>query len=175
MATADPANLDSRLSHKPTFPHPQATYRVQGHAPIQQSAPRLTYQDILKMPKGSRPKPNKPCWTCKDLNKDPWHWRVDCPYQRDQAQTPKNNPRFTNQRAPNAAPNRAPAQQQQHPNRSKPPFGPSIQPTRPRHRIRRRGDHDNPDLLNKATALIGNMSMEDRRQFLVDQAKALEL
>src|SRR6202042_3653831 len=114
-------------------------YRVQGHQQTRfPLTPRLTVADILKMPKGTRPKPKSPCWTCRDLNREPWHWRDECPNQRDQP--PKQPTSFpcpqNNQRAPNAAQNRAQAPKPQGPRRQ-PPLGPATRGDNPRHRFRR--------------------------------------
>src|SRR5882762_1491865 len=85
----------------------------------------MSYTDIMKMPKGTRPKPNTPCWTCKEFNRgDSFHWRDECPYQCDggalrkpqfgknqnQRQFPRP-PQLNFQRAYAAVPNQAQARQ----------------------------------------------------------------
>ena len=75
--TVNPATLDSRLaSHGSTSYQrrpPSDTYRVQGHVPAQ--PPKRSTKEILAMPKGTRPRPRQPCFTCQRLGRtDMWHW-----------------------------------------------------------------------------------------------------
>src|SRR6267143_3853671 len=105
MGTMDTRTLNSRLfndsgvaaarQYKPAQP---AIIRVQGQSPAQPNARgRMSYSDIMKMPKGTRPKPNTPCWTCKEFNQgDSFHWRDECPYQCDG--TALRRPRFNQNR-----------------------------------------------------------------------------
>src|SRR5882762_10615586 len=102
MGTMDARTLDSHLyqdsgvvaarQYKPAQP---ATIRVQGHTPANvNTGRRMSYTDIMKMPKGTRPKPNSPCWMCKEFNRgDPFHWRDECPYQHDSGAL--RRPRFS--------------------------------------------------------------------------------
>ena len=86
----NPRALDSRLGDSSTaaqrhYTPASASYRVQGHTPARQMhAPRLLIKEILAMPKGTRPKPPRPCFNCKKLNCNPWHWNDECPNRRDQ-------------------------------------------------------------------------------------------
>src|SRR6267378_6422949 len=145
MGTMDARTLDSHLyqdsgvaAARQYKPAQTATIRVQGQAPANvNTGRRMSYMDIMKMPKGTRPKPNSPCWTCKELNRgDSFHWRDECPYQHDggalrrpqfgqnqnQRQFPRPpQPNF--QRAYAAVPNQAQANPPQGPRRL-PPFGP---------------------------------------------------
>src|SRR6267143_2036631 len=92
MGTMDARKLDSRLfedsgvaaarQYKPA----QSTFiRVQGQAPAHaNTGGRMSFTEIMKMPKGTRPKPNTPCWMCKEFNRgDSFHWRDECPYPHD--------------------------------------------------------------------------------------------
>ena len=56
------------FSKKDRGPHRQQ-YRVQGH-----SQQRVSYQDIMKMPPGQRPRPNSPCFKCQKANRTTFHW-----------------------------------------------------------------------------------------------------
>src|SRR5882757_2255860 len=86
----NPKSLDSRLGDSSTTRPRQYTpasqaYRVQGHTPapaLQQNRP--TIKEILAMPPGTRPRPPRPCYNCKKLNRNPWHWNDECPNRRDQ-------------------------------------------------------------------------------------------
>ena len=92
MGTMDPRTLDSRLFNdsgvaaaRQYKPAQSATIRVQGQRPAQiNPGGRMSFTDIMKMPKGTRPKPNTPCWTCREFNRgDSFHWQDECLYQRD--------------------------------------------------------------------------------------------
>ena len=73
MSYLTPSSLDSRFipdsgtstARQVSTPHhfgpSKQQFRVQGHS---QTDKRLTYQDILKLPKGQRPRPTQPCYTC---------------------------------------------------------------------------------------------------------------
>src|SRR5882757_8236449 len=77
MKSIAPSSLDSRLptdtgmTNAQHYTAPSVSYRVQGHYPTrQQTTPRISVREILKMPKGMHPKPNQHCWTCRDLNRE---------------------------------------------------------------------------------------------------------
>jgi hypothetical protein len=188
MRATSGSALDSRLPQDSRMKAlnayvPAAAYRVQGHHPSNPTPPRLTARDILKMPKGTRPKPNKPCWTCKDLNREAFHWRDECAYKRDQPNPQQNHHRFPHpqhrqnaQRAPYANANRAPAPKPPQEPRRLPPFGGALnRPKGPRHHLRRRNDESSTNPIARATALLDTMSIENKRAFLVEQAKGLGL
>src|SRR5882762_10299116 len=182
MGTMDARKLDSRLfedsgvaaarQYKPA----QSTFiQVQGQAPAHaNTGGRMSYTDIMKMPKGTRPKPKNPCWTCKDLNRgDAFHWRDECPYKREQA-TGRSypNPRRTSQvsRPAQAKPPQEP--------RRLPPLGPAIaRPRGPRQnpRFNRQAQEGEPNAMASVSALLASMSENDRRSILVEEAKRLAL
>src|SRR5882757_1875181 len=181
-------SLDSRLGDSSTTGPQQYTpasqaYRVQGHtpAPARQQC-RPTIKEILAMPPGTHPRPPRPCYNCEKLNHNPWHWNDECPNQWDQPprfpqapQQQQQRPRNTNyQRAPNSGQNRAQAPPQQEQWRPLPPFGPGPRGPRPQ-RFNRQIEQSGSNTIASANALLNLLSLEDKRAFLVDQAKALGL
>src|SRR5882757_7904675 len=90
----DPGDLDSRLLNNQGSKYtnqviafkqnkksqPRQQYRVLGQT---QPPPRVSFQDIMKMPPDERLRPNSSCYTCKGLNHPALHWRDECPYQRN--------------------------------------------------------------------------------------------
>ena len=187
----NPRSLDSRLGDSSTaaqrnYTPASASYRVQGHTPARnaQQPQRQSVKDILAMPKGTRPKPFRPCYTCEKLNRNPWHWNDECPNRRDQpprfpqVQPQRPTPNMNFQRAPNAVQTRAPAFVRQEQRRPLPPFGPGPQGPRNQRgpqRLRRQVEQSNPNAIASANALLNSLPLADKRAFLVDQAKGLGL
>jgi hypothetical protein len=178
------SSLDSRLhtgienirGPSQTWQRPQ-TYRVQGHTPLNKTQKqRMSFRDIMAMPKGSRPKPTSECWNCQGSTNDPYHWRDECPFDRKQPYN-KQAPRNPNYRpAQNVGQNRAPPAPRQQRERQKPHFGTGLRGPRPQQCNRRVAERPSSNnAIASATALLATMAVNDRRSFLVDQAKGLGL
>ena len=162
--TVNPATLDSRLaSHGSTSyqrRQPPDTYRVQGHVPARHSPKRST-KEILAMPKGTRPRPRQPCFTCQRLGRsDMWHWRDECPNQSGPQQS---KPRPQN-RQWSPRPTQGPPKNKQalHQQRNKP---------RPNYRR----IEDDTSAVARANKALDSLPREVLRGVLVKQAKELGL
>src|SRR5882757_6555554 len=184
----NPKSLNSCLGNSSTTGPQQYTpasqaYRVQGHTPAPaQQQNRPTIKEILAMPPSTCPRPPRPCYNCEKLNRNPWHWNDKCPNRRNlppqSPQVPQQQqqrPHNTNyQRAPNTGQNRAQAPPQQEQWQPLPPFGPGPRGPRPQ-RFNRQIEQSGSNTIASANALLNSLSLEDKRAFLVDQAKALGL
>ena len=169
----NPRGLDERFTDAgpSNRAHSTATYRVQGHVPVK---PRQDWNKLKKQPPGTRPKPNYGCFECRKQGLgDLFHWRDECPRQRQTPRPGPSQPPANQQRAPHAAQNRAP----QHPNKGKGRrFG--NQPRRndqghaPPQPFRRQA---NTDALEDARRALESLPTEVRRGFLVKQAKDMDL
>ena len=169
----NPKAIDARFSEVgPSNRAAPATYRVQGHVPAKS---RQNWSEIQRMPKGTRPKPNYACFKCwKAGHGDQWHWRDECPRQRQTPRQGPSHPPANNQRAPNAGQNRAQQQQNQRGNgrryrrgtgRNNPTRGPS----QPIHR------QAHAATLEEARAALESLPSELQRGFIVSQAKNMNL
>src|SRR3979490_1332599 len=183
MLYLTPSNLDSRFipdsgtstARQVSAPHhfgpSKQQFRVQGHSPTDK---RLTYRDILKLPKGQRPRPSQPCFTCRDLNVSANHWRDECPYQRGPPNRPLQGPsqpvirpapprpqRNFNKRPPQGQ--RAQQLHQNSPRNHRDPAAPNP------HRFRRQNETSE---IEDARRALGNLSTQQRADFIIQEAKA---
>src|SRR5882762_1724723 len=119
---------------------------------------------------GPRPsKPNQPCWKCRDLNlTDVFHWKDQCPYQGSTVAQPSTS------HTPQHRPPQLQSQQRQPRNpQGFRPRGPRPPPraNNPPQRFNRQQEGSTTDPIAQATALMRNVSVEDRQRFALNVAK----